>query len=174
MIADAQDAAGAAMCPTWAGGTGVPVSNPATQLDGGWVTGLDISLAADGCSIAVDLSSLNGTLPTAVRYAWSIVNCCDLSDPDIFVSGGCLLFCCPLGIYVGISFLSPIVMQQANRCSCYSVSRLAEFKIPINSVAGSTRSLCHLLRRLNHPKHTGRSPPPSSQAVRCPHSSTIF
>lgn len=66
-------------CPTWAGGTGQPVN---VSLDGGWIN-LDIKLGADGQSVTADLSPLNGTMPTAVRYAWSIVNCCDLSDPDL-------------------------------------------------------------------------------------------
>ena len=48
-----------------------------------YLSGLDISLGSDGASLVVDLSKLNGTAPTAVRYAWSIVNCCDTTDPEL-------------------------------------------------------------------------------------------
>ena len=89
---DAHTPAGELYCPTWAGGTGKPV-NTSTQLDGGWTTGLDIALSADGGSIVVDLAPLNGTTPTAVRYAWSIVSCCDLNDPDTYVTKPCVASC---------------------------------------------------------------------------------
>lgn len=91
-----KDSNGNTICPTWAGGTGNPINTTTTQLDGGWTTGLDITLAADGASISVDLSPLNGTAPTSVRYAWSIVNCCDMNDPDLYVTKPCAPGSCPI------------------------------------------------------------------------------
>ena len=88
---------GTEYCPTWAGGTGKPLPPTSNAtLDGGWQTGLDIVLSADGASITVDLTPLKGVAPTAVRYAWSIVNCCDLNDPEIYVSKPCGPASCPI------------------------------------------------------------------------------
>ena len=86
---------GSVYCPTWAGGSGKPIGAN-TTLDGGWTTGLDITLASDGSSITVDLGPLDGVAPTAVRYAWSIVNCCDTSDPDLYVTKPCGPASCPI------------------------------------------------------------------------------
>ena len=80
-------------CPTWAGGDGKP-SN--ATLDGGWTQGLEFTLGADGASIVVDLSPLNGSAPTSVRYAWSIVNCCDMNDPETYVTKPCGPASCPI------------------------------------------------------------------------------
>ena len=88
------------------------------QLDGNWITGLDITLAADGASIEVDLSPLNGTLPTAVRYAWSIVNCCDMTDPDVYVSKPCGPGSCPIMSSSNLP-ANPFLAKIINgRCSC--------------------------------------------------------
>ena len=32
-------------------------------------------------------------VPTAVRYAWGFTNCCDLSDPTLGVTHGCVANC---------------------------------------------------------------------------------
>jgi len=109
---------GALVCPTWAGGSGLPVNTTSTHLDGDWITGLDISLGADGTSLEVDLSPLNGTLPTAVRYAWSIVNCCDLNDPAMYVTKPCGPASCPVMSSSNLPanpFLAKIVQ---GRCVC--------------------------------------------------------
>merc|ERR1712070_1079484 len=66
---------GQSMCPTWAGGDETP--QPNGFLDGDW-TPLNFTLASS-TSISVDLTPLEGKAPTAVRYAWGIVNCCDYS-----------------------------------------------------------------------------------------------
>eukprot|EP00040_Diaphanoeca_grandis_P010747 m.55043 g.55043 ORF g.55043 m.55043 type:complete len:828 (+) comp22015_c0_seq1:144-2627(+) len=95
-IEPAKDVNGNAICPTWAGGTGLPINTSTTQLDGGWIRSLPINMSADGSSIVVDLSVLNGTVPSAVRYAWSIVNCCDLHDPDTYVTKPCGPAACPI------------------------------------------------------------------------------
>jgi hypothetical protein len=39
---------------------------------------------------------LNGTAPTAIRYAWSIVNCCDMNDPELYVTKPCGPASCPI------------------------------------------------------------------------------
>jgi hypothetical protein len=55
------------VCPTWAGGDGTTLHLNGF-LDNGWVQ-LNFTQLSDS-SIRVDLSPLNGTQPTAVRYAW--------------------------------------------------------------------------------------------------------
>lgn len=78
-----------AYCPTWAGGDGHTVMEawPTRHLDGFW-TALNFTMGDDGVTITADLSPLNGTMPTAVRYAWGITDCCDYSDPDLYVTHG--------------------------------------------------------------------------------------
>ena len=46
-----------------------------------------------GTGITVDLKPLNGTAPTAVKYAWGIVQCCDHADPTLYVTHGCIADC---------------------------------------------------------------------------------
>ena len=96
-------------CPTWAGGDGTtvygseavanqaaiaavsddlviaPPPPPPPGLDSSWIM-LKYKLAADGTSIDVDLTPLNGSIPTAVRYAWGIIDCNDYSDPDLWIT----------------------------------------------------------------------------------------
>ena len=54
---------------------------------------LNYTLGADGSSLDVDLTPLNGSAPTAVRYAWGIIDCCDYSDPDLYIKKGCIANC---------------------------------------------------------------------------------
>eukprot|EP00041_Stephanoeca_diplocostata_P010993 m.177446 g.177446 ORF g.177446 m.177446 type:complete len:685 (-) comp18367_c0_seq2:175-2229(-) len=77
-------------CPTWAGGPG-PKSAGNADLDQGWINLPITSATATG--ITVDLTPLNGSAPTAVRYAWGITDCCDLMDPELYVSHGCVANC---------------------------------------------------------------------------------
>ena len=113
----AHDKTGAVVCPTWAGGDGNPVP-PGVQLDGDWTTGLPIALGPDGASLSVDLTGLNGTLPTAVRYAWSIVNCCDLNDPDLYVTKPCGPASCPVMSTSGLP-ANPFLAKIVNgKCEC--------------------------------------------------------
>lgn len=88
----ARDPTGALICPTWAGGTGKPVNTSSTQLDGGWIQGLDMAVAGDGASITVDLSPLNGTAPTAIRCVLDLVavvppGCCKVVGASPCVPG---------------------------------------------------------------------------------------
>jgi sialate O-acetylesterase len=78
-------------CPTWAGGS--PTNNSTTTLDGGWIMLNYTLVSSTSIMIQVDLSPLQGKAPTAVRYAWGIIDCCDYSDPDLFVTHGCIANC---------------------------------------------------------------------------------
>ena len=79
-------------CPTWAGGDGASI-HPNGVLDSGWVQ-LNFTAAASSASaIEVDLTPLQGVAPTAVRYAWGAVDCCDHSDPNLYVTSGCIARC---------------------------------------------------------------------------------
>ena len=77
-------------CPTWAGGNGQAVST-SSNLDQDWIW-LNFTLASP-TSVQVDLTPLNGSMPTAVRYAWGITDCCDYTDPTLFVTHGCIATC---------------------------------------------------------------------------------
>jgi hypothetical protein len=84
--------AGVAMyCPSWAGGDNATVF-PEGALDSGWLQ-LNYTAAASGTAVVVDLAPLKGAAPTAVRYAWGVVDCCDHSDPTLYVSHGCIAQC---------------------------------------------------------------------------------
>ena len=82
---------GAEYCPTWAGGDGKtvhyhdPRAPPTPRLDSGWVL---VNYSLSGISLEVDLAPLNGSAPTAVRYAWGILDCNDYSDPNLYISHG--------------------------------------------------------------------------------------
>lgn len=78
-------------CPTWAGGDGSN-GDPSIPLDTQWIA-LNYTKSSPS-SITVDLSPLNGTAPTAVQYAWGVVDCCDYSDSKLYIAHGCGL--CPL------------------------------------------------------------------------------
>lgn len=82
---------GGEICPTWAGGDGTTVY-ASGELDSGWVQ-LNFTMAASGTAIDVDLTPLAGAAPTAVRYAWGIIDCCDHTDPTLYVTHGCLAAC---------------------------------------------------------------------------------
>mmetsp|Transcript_21094 Transcript_21094/g.32442 ORF Transcript_21094/g.32442 Transcript_21094/m.32442 type:complete len:669 (-) Transcript_21094:939-2945(-) len=77
-------------CPWWSGGAGDTVHG---NFDDGWIM-LNYTLSASSdTSIVVDLAPLNGAAPTAVRYAWGVMDCCDYSDPYLFVKHGCIASC---------------------------------------------------------------------------------
>jgi len=80
-------------CPTWAGGEGVNgMVVPKGVFDSGWQS-LNFTASPSGAAIVVDLTPLNGLAPTAVRYAWGMVDCCDHTDPDLYVKYGCIAQC---------------------------------------------------------------------------------
>ena len=118
-------------CPTWAGGRGpsfvLNTSNLNTQrgghfngqsrgFDTGWV---ELDFVAHGANaIKVDLTPLKGMKPTAVRYAWGIYDCCDLTDPLLWVTHPCIAEC-PIysgdGLFPANPFMAKI---QDNKCEC--------------------------------------------------------
>jgi hypothetical protein len=80
-------------CPTYAGGDGVTIAPEGTfNADATW-TLLNFTAGADGVSVVVDLTPLQGAAPTAVRYAWGLIDCCDHSDPNLYVTHGCIATC---------------------------------------------------------------------------------
>ena len=81
--------AGYNICPEWAGGDGKTAAG--TPLDTQWIN-VNYTKATDN-SITVDLAPLNGSVPTAVQYAWGVVDCCDHSDPNLYVTHGCAAAC---------------------------------------------------------------------------------
>eukprot|EP00054_Salpingoeca_dolichothecata_P010607 m.59131 g.59131 ORF g.59131 m.59131 type:complete len:367 (+) comp19074_c0_seq1:1277-2377(+) len=87
---------GTAFCPSWAGGTS---HSNSSVLGQGWVS-LNISLPStnsDVTNVVADLSPLNGTQPSSVRYAWGIINCCaDPEDPMLYITKPCGPAACPI------------------------------------------------------------------------------
>lgn len=53
----------------------------------GW-TQLNMTLSSSN-TISVDLTPLAGLTPTAIRYAWGVVDCCNHYDPDVYVTKPC-------------------------------------------------------------------------------------
>jgi len=112
-------------CPTWAGGEGLSglKQNTTRTVDTtGWVgfdsswTMLNFEKDSDS-SIKVDLSPLKGLVPTAVRYAWGSVDCCDTTDPMLYVTHGCVASC-PImstGALPANPFMAKIV---GGKCEC--------------------------------------------------------
>ena len=78
-------------CPTWAGGDGT-TAFPGGVLDKGWVQ-LNFTASASNTAIEVDLTPLGGVPPTAVQYAWGGMDCCDHTDPNLYVTSGCIARC---------------------------------------------------------------------------------
>ena len=78
--------------PTWAGGDGASVF-PNGALDSGWVPLNFTAAPAGAVAIVVDLAPLKGAAPTAVRYAWGVTDCCDHTDPNLYVTHGCIANC---------------------------------------------------------------------------------
>eukprot|EP00041_Stephanoeca_diplocostata_P008440 m.125345 g.125345 ORF g.125345 m.125345 type:complete len:736 (-) comp17323_c0_seq1:544-2751(-) len=122
-------------CPTWAGGAGTgdtrpapagrfpsfggsgmtPTSDP-NQFNEGWIN-LPIAAGPTPTSITVDLKPLRGAVPTAVRYAWGLIDCCDLTDPDIYSVHGCIANC-PIMSSSGLPANPFIAKITANKCTC--------------------------------------------------------
>ena len=120
--ASGQPIQGQYICPKWAGGDGKTAMGPG-EYDGGWIM-LNFTKASDS-SVRVDLSPLNGSAPTAVRYAWGIISCQDTndpafnftSDPNLWVRYGTIAKCPIMGEsgYPANPFQSQIVQ---GKCSC--------------------------------------------------------
>lgn len=100
-------------CPKWAGGDGSN-GDPTIPLDTQWIM-LNYTKAS-GNSISVDLTPLNGSVPTAVQYAWGVVDCCDHSDPNLYITHGCGL--CPLMSTSGLPANPFKAAIKNGKCEC--------------------------------------------------------
>ena len=80
-------------------------------------------------SITVDLSPLNGAVPTAVRYAyaWGVPNCCDITDPTTFTSKDCIANC-PVMSSSGLPANPFIAKIAGGKCKCVPPRRSAMCK----------------------------------------------
>ena len=63
------------------------------QFDQAWINLPIMSVGTAPGTITADISQLDGQVPTAVRYAWGFTNCCDLTDPTLGVTHGCVANC---------------------------------------------------------------------------------
>lgn len=103
-------------CPSWAGGDNTTIY-PSGVLDSNWIL-LNYTAASSGIGINVDLTPLQGQVPTAVRYTWGILDCCDHTDPNLYVTHGCEA-ACPI---MALNSQLPANPFQAkitnNRCEC--------------------------------------------------------
>ena len=111
----ATQAAPAGRFPTFSGGGGAPGSN-ASEFNMGWIN-LPIAAGPTPQSITVDLAPLNGAAPTAVRYAWGIVDCCDITDPSTFTSEPCIANC-PIMGSTGLPANPFIAKISGGKCEC--------------------------------------------------------
>ena len=122
-------------CPTWAGGDGSTTLKPAlngrfptfggsgmeptsnaSEFNMGWVN-LPIAAGPSPSSVTVDLSPLGGKIPTAVKYAWGIIDCCDLLDPTTFTSKPCIANC-PIMGSSGLPANPFIAQIKGGKCQC--------------------------------------------------------
>ncbi len=44
-------------------------------------------------SIFVDSAALGGAVPASVKYAWGVIDCCNHTDPDVYVTKPCGSLC---------------------------------------------------------------------------------
>ena len=95
------------------GETNPPYSPDST--DGNW-TFVNVKLLSGSPGITVDLSPLNGTAPTAVRYAWGDSPCCGLLDRTYTPCppGSCPVMTSPSGLPAMPFF----ALLQDGKCKC--------------------------------------------------------
>jgi len=104
-------------CPAWAGGSSITNNSRLSKTDDvGWQP-LNISMAGS-TAIKADLSPLGTAPPVAVRYAWGTSECCDKTDPDLYVKYPCGPAPCP--VMGGSGFpANPFMAQIKNgKCEC--------------------------------------------------------
>ena len=70
-----------------------PVESGGSDVDVDLAPAEQRAADSDGTGIVVDLTPLNGSTPTSVRYAWGILQCCDHADPTLYVTHGCVANC---------------------------------------------------------------------------------
>lgn len=105
-------------CPTWAGGSSATNNSALSgSSDQGWQP-LNISVGTAN-TVTVDLSPLRGVAPTAVRYAWGTSECCDKTDPMMYITKPCGPAACPImgksGLFPANPFIAKIV---GGKCEC--------------------------------------------------------
>lgn len=62
-----------------------------------WINLPVMAVGSTPGTITADISQLGGQVPTAVKYAWGSTNCCDLSDPTLGMTHGCVANCPIMG-----------------------------------------------------------------------------
>lgn len=80
---------GVELCPTWSGGPGKIV--PSGTYDNDWIL-LNFTADSAGTGISVDLEPLNGSVPTAVRYAWGNFHVSLLILLSFIINAKCISF----------------------------------------------------------------------------------
>ena len=83
----------------------------------GWIN-LPLAAGSTASSIIVDLAPLKGAVPTAVRYGWGVLNCCDLTDPTTFTSKDCLANCPIMSTPSGLPANPFIAKIAGGKCEC--------------------------------------------------------
>eukprot|EP00039_Didymoeca_costata_P020170 m.340304 g.340304 ORF g.340304 m.340304 type:complete len:677 (+) comp19230_c0_seq1:26-2056(+) len=138
LAVNASNKSGPVYCPTWAGGVGTSSTRPApdgrfptfggsgmttdndpNDFNMGWIN-LPIKAGPSPNTIVADLTPLAGKVPTAVRYAWGTVDCCDLTDPDTYSVHGCIANCPIIGSKSKLPANPFVASIQNNKCKCIS------------------------------------------------------
>ena len=96
--------------------SGVPPRNPYKNA---WLVA-DVAAGADGASIVIDASVLNGTEPVAVKYAYDMPRtCCDTGSLLIGKSVGCALEACPVTTSPSRLVPNPFMVKiTGGKCVC--------------------------------------------------------
>ena len=94
-----------------------PPNNQHYRPPTGWIN-LPLAAGSTSSSIIVNLAPLNGAVPTAVRYGWGVLNCCDLTDPTTFTSKDCLANCPIMSTPSGLPANPFIAKIAGGKCEC--------------------------------------------------------
>lgn len=106
------------VCPSYMGGSSITNSSKLDpSLRAGWQS-VNISVGSDGQSIVADLTPLNGLTPIAVRYAWGVSECCDKTDPMMYVTKTCGPAACPIMGSSGLPANPWIAEIAGGKCRC--------------------------------------------------------
>lgn len=105
-------------CPTWAGGSSITNNSALDGSDSqGWQP-LNITLAGSS-AVKADLTPLGSKPPVAVRYAWGLSECCDKSDPKLYVDYPCGPAPCPIMLGSKDFPANPFIAKINNgKCEC--------------------------------------------------------
>lgn len=105
-------------CPSWAGGSSETNQTAMQHWNDsvGWQP-LNITAATDN-TITVDVTPLGNQTVTAVRYAWGLSECCDKTDPMMYVTKSCGPAACPLMGASGFPANPFSARVVNNKCQC--------------------------------------------------------